>query len=189
MAFETDSSKITRSEAFDQIFNRIIKSQKPDVGKSYDTMQVVVLVLSICAALTIMFLVSMNGFMKGNNEDDGFWEFYDLWRRTAVIMTLMLTAIMVLSIPFTYEIVFIMLDTMSDIDFFKNTLPKLEGCIDEYNIKEVIAVSQEKVFDGLILTYIQVGCSGGAVFFCLCNLMAACMRKCVDNSTIEREYN
>ena len=69
-------------------------------------------------------------------------------------MTLMLTTVMILSIPFTYEVVFVMLDSMSDIEFFKNTLPKLEGCMDEYNIKEVLAVSNENTFDQLIMIYI-----------------------------------
>jgi len=124
----------------------------------------------------------MSGWRKGYNEDDGFWEVYDLYRRTAIILTMLLTAVMILSIPFTYEVVMLMIETMSEIEFFKNTMPKLETCMDEYNIKEVLAVSKDKAFDQLIMIYIQVGLSGGSVFFCLMNLMSALIRKCVDNA-------
>ena len=95
---------------------------------------------------------------------------------------MMLTAVMILSIPFTYEVVMLMIETMSEIEFFKNTMPKLETCMDEYNIKEVLAVSKDKAFDQLIMIYIQVGLSGGSVFFCLMNLLSALIRKCVDNA-------
>ena len=124
----------------------------------------------------------MSGYKKGYNEDDGFWEVYDEYRRMAVIMTMLLSTIMVLSVPFTYEVIMVMLETMKDVDFFKNSMPELDGCIDDYNIKEALAVSKEKTFDQLIMIYIQVGLSGGAVFFCLINLLAALIRKCCDNS-------
>ena len=124
----------------------------------------------------------MSGYKKGYNEDDGFWEVYDEYRRMAVIMTMLLSTIMLLSVPFTYEVIMVMLETMKDVDFFKNSMPELDGCIDDYNIKEALAVSKEKTFDQLIMIYIQVGLSGGAVFFCLINLLAALIRKCCDNS-------
>ena len=94
-----------------------------------------------------MVISVMSGYKKGYNEDDGFWEVYDEYRRTAFIMTLLLLAIMILSVPFTYEVIMVMLDTLEDVDFFKNSMPKLDGCIDDYNIKEALAVSKEKTFD------------------------------------------
>ena len=111
-------------------------------------------VIAICALILIVLLTVMSGWRKGYNEDDGFWEVYDLYRRSAILMTIMLTAIIILSVPFTYEVVMVMLETMGDIDFFKNTMPELEGCIDDFNIKEALAVSKDKVFDQLIMIYI-----------------------------------
>jgi hypothetical protein len=52
-----------------------------------------------------------------------------------------------LFIPVTYEFVMVMLATMSDVKFFQDELPKLDGCIDDFNVKEAIAVSKEKTFD------------------------------------------
>ena len=97
--------------------------------------------ISIFAIILILLLTVLSGWKKGYNEDDGFWEVYDEYRRSAMIMTLMLLAIMILSIPFTYEVVMVMIETLDDIEFFKNAMPKLDGCIDDYNIKEALAIS------------------------------------------------
>jgi len=102
----------------------------------------------------IVVLAIMSGWRKGFNEDDGFWEVYDLYRRTAIVVTMLLTTIMVLSVPFTYEAINVMLETIGDVDFFKTTMPKLEGCMEEYNIKEALEVSNQKVFDQLVMIYI-----------------------------------
>ena len=189
MACELDSTKLSRREVFDEVLSHILRSQEPEIGQAYKTLEIVALVISIATALIIIVLTVMSGYKKGYNEEDGFFEVYDEYRRTALIVSLMLLAIMLLSGPFTYEVIMVMLETMKDVDFFKNSMPKLEGCIDEYNIKEALAVSKEKTFDQLIMIYVQVGLSSGSVLFCLLNLFAAWIRRCCDNSLIEKEYN
>ena len=130
MSCELDSDKMTRQEIFDQILSRTFKSQEPEIGTAYEGLQVAVFVIAIFAIVLILLLTVLSGWKKGYNEDDGFWEVYDEYRRTAIIMTLMTTAIMILSIPFTYEVVMVMIETMEDIEFFKTSMPKLDGCID-----------------------------------------------------------
>ena len=189
MACELDSTKLSRREVYDEVLSHILRSQEPEIGEAYKTLEIVALVISICAFLVIAYLTVVSGYKKGINEEDGFWEVYDEYRRTALIVSLMLFAIILLSVPFTYEVIMVMLETMKDVEFFKNSMPKLEGCIDEYNIKEALAVSKDKTFDQLIMIYVQVSLSGGSVLFCLLNLLAAWIRRCCDNSSIEKEYN
>ena len=181
MACELDSTMLSRREVFDEILSHILKSQEPEIGQAYETLEIVALVISIATAVIIIVLTVMSGYKKGYNEEDGFWEVYDEYRRMALIVSLLLFAIMLLSVPFTYEVIMVMLETMKDVEFFKNSMPKLEGCIDEYNIKEALAVSKEKTFDQLIMIYVQVGLSGGSVLFIILNLFATWIRRCCDN--------
>ena len=53
-------------------------------------------------------------------------------------MTVVLTVVMCLIVPVTYEFVMVMLATMEDITFFEIDLPKLQGCIDDYDLKEAL---------------------------------------------------
>lgn len=46
--------------------------------------------------------------------------------------------ITILWLPTTIAFSKIMLATMADVTFFRDDLPKLDGCIDSYNIKEAI---------------------------------------------------
>lgn len=61
---------------------------------------------------------------------------------------------MCLTVPVTYEFVMVMFTTMDDIAFFETELPKLKGCVDEYDIKEALDASIESTNDQLILHYI-----------------------------------
>lgn len=60
----------------------------------------------------------MSGYQKGIDEDDGFWENYNRWWRTHLLISFSLFVILVLSIPITYEFVITMFETMDDIEFF-----------------------------------------------------------------------
>lgn len=95
----------------------------------------------------IVFLTMISGFKNGPDEDDGFWEVYDLHWRTAIFLTTLLQIIMVLSIPISYEYVVVMLETIQDEQFMKTDMPKIAGCIDDYNTKEALAVSKDKTFE------------------------------------------
>ena len=88
-----------------------------------------------------------SGYRKGPDEDDGFWEVYNLYYRTHMVITLLLFIILVLWVPALYEFIMVLLTTYEEVDFFKNSLPKLSGCIDAYNVKEAIDKGDEKTFD------------------------------------------
>ena len=112
------------------------------------------MILSFLCFVIVVFVTMISGFKNGPDEDDGFWEVYDSHWRTAIFMSVILTAIGVLSVPISYEYTMVMLETMEDEKFTKTDLPKLEGCIDDYNIKEILAVSKDKTFEQLIMHYI-----------------------------------
>ena len=96
----------------------------------------------------------VSGFKNGPDEDDGFWEVYDSHWRAAIFLTILLTIIMALCIPIAYEFAMIMIETMEDEEFTKNDMPKLSGCIDEFNIKEALVASADRTFEQLIMHYI-----------------------------------
>ena len=93
-----------------------------------------------------------------------------------------------MSAPIQVEYTFVMLDTLKDKEFFHNEMPKLDGCMDAESVKEVLELSKERTFDQLIMHFIQVGLSGGAIFFVLINLFTIMVRRCVVNCQQEREY-
>ena len=55
--------------------------------------------------------------------------------------------ITILWVPTSIQFVFTMLTTMKDVEFFRDDLPKIDGCIDEYNIKEAIDTAKELTGD------------------------------------------
>lgn len=145
-------------------------------------------IIAIINLVLILLLTSLSGWRKGPDEDDGFWEVYDSYRNTHILMTVFLIGIMCLSVPIQLEYTFVLLDTLKDKDFFHVELPKLDGCVDEESVKEVLALSKEKTFDQLIMLYLQVGLTGGSVVFVLLNLLTIMIRKCMVNCQQEREY-
>ena len=50
-----------------------------------------------------------SGYKKGPDEDDGFWEVYNLFWRVHVVISLGILAILLLWIPATYAFVMLML--------------------------------------------------------------------------------
>lgn len=94
-----------------------------------------------------MLLTSLSGWRKGPDEDDGFWEVYDSYRNTHYLIAVFLFMLMCLSVPIGLEFSLVLLDTLKDQDFFHNEMPKLEGCVDEQAVKEILALSKEKTFD------------------------------------------
>jgi hypothetical protein len=102
---EIDPNQITRAEAYDTIIDRKIKSQEPEVGAAYTTMVLIALVMA-CSLFFFICLLSMcSGYRKGPVEDDGFWEVYNLYYRTHMVITLLLFIIMILWIPALYDFV------------------------------------------------------------------------------------
>ena len=79
-----------------------------------------------------------SGIKKGPDEDDGFWEVYNLFWRSHIFITMVLVIVMLLWIPACYAFVWVLLDTLADVRFFQDELPKLEGCIDAFNVNETI---------------------------------------------------
>ena len=72
-----------------------------------------------CVILALMiFLSCTSAWKKAPDEDDGFWENYDNYWRTHVIVTICVFCMALLSIPVTLEYLFIMLETMDDVLFF-----------------------------------------------------------------------
>ena len=72
-----------------------------------------------CVILALMiFLSCTSAWKKAPDEDDGFWENYDSYWRTHVIVTICVFCMALLSIPVTLEYLFIMLETMDDVLFF-----------------------------------------------------------------------
>ena len=186
MECELDDSIMDRQEVYDQILNYQFKSQEPEIGVKEKAYVTAVMILSFLCFVIVVFVTMISGFKNGPDEDDGFWEVYDSHWRTAIFMSVILTAIGVLSVPISYEYTMVMLETMEDEKFTKTDLPKLEGCIDDYNIKEILAVSKDKTFEQLIMHYIQVGLSGGTIFFALCNVFGALIRRCCERLAINR---
>jgi len=79
-----------------------------------------------------------SGYRKGPDEDDEFWDVYNLYWRVHILISFLLFNIVLLWIPATTAFVIVMLNTMEDVEFFSDELPKLEGCISAYNVKEAI---------------------------------------------------
>lgn len=67
----------------------------------------------------LQFLLTIcSGCRKGPDEDDGFWEVYNLFWRTHIVITMVLLTVMLLWIPAVYAFVIVLLDTMADVKFF-----------------------------------------------------------------------
>ena len=151
----------------------------------------------IYAALTIacilLLAICMNtmasGYRKGPDEDDGFWEVYNLSWRVNNLITLCLLVITILWLPTTIAFSKIMLATMADVTFFRDDLPKLDGCIDSYNIKEAIDQAQDLTSDQLVMHYIQVAFQSLTIVFAVMNIVSAISRRFIDNrEAYEEEY-
>lgn len=136
-----------------------------------------------------MFLTCCGGWAKGVDEEDGFWEIYDSWTTSNLLITLALLVVLVLSAPVTLEFVTVMLNTMEDLEFAKNELPKIDGCLDLYVTTEVLARSNEFTNDQLIMHYISVSLWGCVSFFTIFHTLAVLIRRCIDSSDAVREYN
>ena len=76
------------------------------------------LVISGVMLTLMIFLSCTSAWKKAPDEDDGFWENYDNFWRTHVIVTICVFCTALLSIPVTLEYVFIMLETLNDVIFF-----------------------------------------------------------------------
>ena len=87
-----------------------------------------------------------------------------------------------------YEYVMIMLETMSDREFIKNELPKIDGCISPYNIRIVLAKGYEEINDQLSLHYTIVGLQGLTVLFYLLTLFSWLCRRCLEKRREDREF-
>ena len=136
-----------------------------------------------------MFLTCCGGWAKGVDEEDGFWEIYDSFSSSNLLISLALFAILILSAPVTYEFVMVMLNTMEDLEFAKNELPKIDGCLDQYVTTEVLARANEFTNDQLIMHYISVSLWGCVSFFTIFHCLAVLLRRCIDSSEAVREYN
>jgi len=89
------------------------------VGIEYRTLVVAALILAVFLFVLICFLSMCSGYRKGPDEDDGFWEVYNLYWRVHTVITLFLFVILVLWIPALYEFIMVTLTTMEEVDFFK----------------------------------------------------------------------
>ena len=88
-------------------------------------------IISIIIIVLILLLTSLSGWRKGPDEDDGFWEVYDSYRNTHILITVLMFGFMCLSVPIQIEYTFVLLDTLKDKEFFQLEMPKLESCMDE----------------------------------------------------------
>lgn len=145
--------------------------------------------MAIVLLVLICLLTMCSGYRKGPDEDDGFWEVYNLYWRSHLMITMIILTIMLLWIPAITAFVRVMLNTMEDVSFFRDELPKLEGCVDAYNVKEAIDKASGQTFDQLVMHFIQVGCHGLFVLFGLLHLFSAWCRRCVEKSQAKREYS
>ena len=115
---------------------------------------IAVLVISALNFCLILLLTCCSGYRKGIEEDDGFWENYNRYRVFNWLITLSLFAILVLSVPVTYEFVIVMLETIDELQFFQDKMPLLDGCLDDFSIKKAIDVSKTRTFDQLVMHFI-----------------------------------
>ena len=79
----------------------------------------------------IVLLTCLSGWRKGKTEDDGFWEVYDIYKWSHIIITLLLAAVMFLNVPIINEYAMVMKYALDDQDFFKTKITTLAGCMDE----------------------------------------------------------
>ena len=86
---------------------------------------------SIINTVLILLLTSLSGWRKGPDEDDGFWEVYDSYRSTHILITVFLFVMFCLNIPIGLEYYRVTRATYDDKLFFENEMPKLDGCVDE----------------------------------------------------------
>lgn len=114
MACELDPSKPSRQEIFDQILNKKFKSQEPDLGKKYQNIVIAILTISLLSCIYIVLLTCLSGWRKGKHEDDGFWEVYDTYKWSHIIITLLLAAVMFLNVPIIYEYAMVMKYALED---------------------------------------------------------------------------
>lgn len=100
----------------------------------------VYIALGTSAVLLLAIFMNFCGssYVKGQNEDDGFWEVYNMQWRLHLLINLSLLVILVLWLPALIAYSTLMLATMEDERFFRNDLPKLDGCMDAYSIKEAL---------------------------------------------------
>lgn len=114
--------------------------------------------MAVVVMLTICFLTMCSGYRKGPDEEDGFWEVYNLYVRTHMVITLFIIIILILWIPTIIIIIKLFVYTLNDVKFFRDDLPKLDGCINEFSIKEALDNAEELTADQLIMVMIQVSC-------------------------------
>ena len=112
LSCELDSGKLSRQEVFDQILERQLKSQEPEMGVQEKGFIMGVFVISAALLALMIFVSCMSAWKKAPDEDDGFWENYDHYWRTHVIITICVFCTALLSIPVTLEYVFVMLETL-----------------------------------------------------------------------------
>ena len=108
--------------------------------------------------------------------------------RTHVFIAVMNFAVSLLWAMPTYVAVNALLDSIGDVQFFENELPKLQGCIDDANLSEVLSVGQQKTFDQMLMYYFQVGIQALAILFGQIVFWALLIRRCVDRSEALQEH-
>jgi len=47
---------------------------------------------------------------------------------------------------------------MEDVKFFKHELPKIDGCIDDFSVKEILTKAKESTIEHFVFYLILVGC-------------------------------
>ena len=149
----------------------------------------VALVLACILCLSICLNTMSSGYRKGPDEDDGFWEVYNMQWRLHILITLSLLVITIMWVPTTIAYARLMTATMADVKFFRDDLPKLDGCIDDYNIKEAIDQAKDLTGDQLVMNYVSVSLQGMTILFAIINILAVMVRRCVENAeAMEEEY-
>ena len=119
MACELDKTKLTRQEAYDQILNRKLDSQEPEVGHQYRDYVVAILIISGLMLGLILILTMSSGYRRNEDEvEEGFFDNYGEYRKSHIVISVCLLVILILFIPVTYEFVMVTLATMSDVKFF-----------------------------------------------------------------------
>ena len=149
---------------------------------------IVTLVLDLLVILLVVFLTIFAGWRKSPDPEDTFCDNYTSFWRANLAIQICIVILYGLTCPVLYEYVMLMIETMGDLDFLKNELPKLDGCISPLNVEQVIRKGHEEVNDQLIMHFIIVGLQGLTVFFFLFTLTSVILRRRMEKKREEKEY-